>query len=53
MSVASSDTITEKIIGCCFKVHSELGPGFKEEIYRKALIIAFKKSDLKEIFETE
>ena len=31
------DALTEKIIGCCFKVHSSLGPGFNEKIYSKAL----------------
>lgn len=31
------DSLTEKIIGCCFKVHSSLGPGFIEKIYSKAL----------------
>jgi GxxExxY protein len=31
------DALTEKIIGCCFKVHSSLGPGFDEKIYSKAL----------------
>ncbi len=24
------DSITEGIIGCCFEVHRELGPGFRE-----------------------
>jgi GxxExxY protein len=32
-----NDVLTEKIIGCCFKVHSALGPGFIEKIYAKAL----------------
>jgi GxxExxY protein len=31
------DPLTEKIIGCCFKVHSALGPGFNEKIYCNAL----------------
>ncbi|HZX58090.1 MAG TPA: GxxExxY protein [Mucilaginibacter sp.] len=31
------DALTEKIIGCCFKVHSSLGPGFNEKVYSKAL----------------
>lgn len=31
------DLLTEKIIGCCFEVHKELGPGFIEKIYAKAL----------------
>lgn len=32
-----NDVLTEKIIGCCFKVHSELGSGFVERIYANAL----------------
>ncbi|MFA4889105.1 MAG: GxxExxY protein [Candidatus Omnitrophota bacterium] len=43
--------LTEKIIACCFKVHSELGPGFNEKIYHNALILSLKASDLK--YETE
>jgi len=45
------DPSTEKIIGCCFEVHSELGPGFNERIYQNALIIALKEAGL--TFETE
>jgi len=37
------DLITEKIIGCCFKVHRELGPGFSEKIYHNALTIILKE----------
>ena len=29
-----TDPLTEKIIGCCFKVHKALGPGFNEKIIR-------------------
>jgi len=46
-----NDSLTEKIIACCFKVHSELGPGFKEKIYQNALILALKKEELR--YETE
>lgn len=42
----SKDPLTEKIIACCFKVHNELGPGFAEKIYHKALMIAFEDADL-------
>ena len=45
------DPVTEKIIGCCFKVHSYLGPGFNEKIYHNALKFALKKAGLK--YETE
>lgn len=31
------DLLTEKIIGCCFAVHTGLGPGFNEKIYSRAL----------------
>jgi GxxExxY protein len=31
------DELTKEIIGCCFEVHSALGPGFNEKIYAKAL----------------
>ena len=42
----SKDPLTEKIIACCFRVHNELGPGFAEKIYHKALMIAFEDADL-------
>jgi len=31
------EQLTECIIGSCFKVHRELGPGFNEKIYHAAL----------------
>ncbi len=40
------DLLTERIIGCCFRVHSELGPGFNERIYHNALELALKKDEL-------
>lgn len=40
------DLLTAKIIGCCFKVHTGLGPGFPERVYHKALQIIFTKSFL-------
>lgn len=41
------DPLTEKIIASCFKVHSELGPGFGERVYHNALEFALKESRLK------
>lgn len=45
------DLLTEKIIGYCFKIHTELGPGFPEKIYHNALSVLLK--DEKVVFETE
>lgn len=45
------DLLTEKIIGYCFKIHNELGPGFPEKIYHNAFISLLK--DEKVNFETE
>jgi GxxExxY protein len=47
------DILTERIIGSCFKVHTELGPGFNEKIYHNALIIAFKEQGLEYEIEKE
>lgn len=40
------EALSEKLIGCAITVHRELGPGFIESIYEKALIIELKKSGL-------
>ena len=49
--IKDKDPLTEKIIGCAYKVHSELGPGFNEFIYHNALKIAFQENQLR--FQTE
>lgn len=45
--------ITEKIIGCAMKVHRELGSGFQEYIYQRALEIEMKKALIRFIREYE
>ncbi len=45
------DLFTEKIIGYCFKIHNQLGPGFPERIYHNAFLSLL--NDEKIQFETE
>jgi len=49
--VKNKDPLTERIIGCCFKVHRELGPGFNEKIYHNALKLSFDQEGLR--YQTE
>jgi GxxExxY protein len=39
--------ITERIISACFEVADELGSGFVESVYEKALAITLKQNGLK------
>lgn len=45
------DRRTEHIIRCIITVHRELGPGFLEGVYRKALLVELEDSGIP--FETE
>ena len=38
--------LTRKIIGIAMKIHREIGPGFQERIYHRAMIVALKKEGL-------
>lgn len=38
--------ITEEIIGCAFKLHRVLGPGFLEKVYENALSIELRRCGL-------
>jgi len=49
--MSEADSITERIIGCCFEVHKEIGPGFNEKIYHNALKLVFDQKGLK--YQTE
>jgi len=49
--IRNRDPLTERIIACTYKVHSELGPGFNEGIYHNALKIALEDQRLE--YETE
>ena len=51
MSDYEKDLLSEKIIGYCFKIHNELGPGFTEKIYHSAFVALLKEEKVS--FETE
>lgn len=38
--------LTHKIIGCAMRIHNELGSGFQEIIYQRALAIELRNSDI-------
>ena len=40
------DQLTKRIIGCCFDVHRQLGPGFSERICHNALKLQFEQQGL-------
>jgi GxxExxY protein len=41
------DELTERVIGCCFKVHKTLGSGFLEKVYENALMIELEQAGLR------
>ena len=47
------EEITDKIIGCCYKVYNVLGYGFLESVYEKALLIELNKAGLKALAQHE
>jgi len=36
--------LSDKIIGCAFKVYNELGSGFLEKVYENALLYELRKN---------
>lgn len=51
--IKERDPLTERIIACAYKVHSELGPGFIERIYHNALTEALNQEMLEYNTEKE
>jgi len=45
------EEITHKIIGCAYQVYNQLGFGFLESVYKKAMVIELSKNNLE--FEVE
>ena len=40
------DVLTHKVIGCAYKVHNVLGPGFLEKVYENALKLELNKQGI-------
>lgn len=40
------DELTEKVIGCAYRLHKELGDGFLEKVYENALRIELSEAGL-------
>lgn len=40
------DELTEKVIGCAIAVHTALGPGLLESVYRDCLLIELRANEL-------
>jgi GxxExxY protein len=40
------EAITEKIIGCAYRVYNKMGFGFLESVYEKCMLIELKKAGL-------
>ncbi len=51
VKTAPHEDLTYKIIGECYKVHNDLGPGHREAAYQKALVARFQQGGLS--FEDE
>src|SRR5574342_204143 len=47
------DELTYKIIGLAMAIHNELGPGFSEEIYHRAIIVGLTADDVPHATECE
>ena len=41
------EDITHKVIGCAYQVYNNLGFGFLESVYRKAMVIEIEASELR------
>ncbi|HEY0347546.1 MAG TPA: GxxExxY protein [Pyrinomonadaceae bacterium] len=42
-AIMTDDELTRTIIGCAYKVHNALGPGFLEKVYENAMRIELEK----------
>jgi GxxExxY protein len=44
--VGPAAELTQRIIGCAFRVHGVLGSGFMEKVYENAMVIELRKAGL-------
>jgi GxxExxY protein len=51
--VSIDDPLTHEIIGCAMAVHNELGNGFQEVIYQRALAIELEEAGIEFVREQE
>ena len=42
MSSEEINALTHKIIGCAMEVHNQMGNGFQEVVYQRALVVEFE-----------
>lgn len=43
--------LTEKIIGCAYRVYNTMGQGFLERVYEKCLFVEFEKAGIEAEFQ--
>ena len=43
MEIEHSDPVSAKIIQCIIRVHQTLGPGYREIVYKRSLLIELRK----------
>ena len=46
MPTVQYENVTEKIIGCAYRVYNRMGFGFLESVYEKCLLIELRKAGL-------
>jgi len=53
MNDVEINKLTHKIIGCAMEVHNQMGNGFQEVVYQRALSIEFELQNLSHVRELE
>ena len=53
MNKEDINKLTHKIIGCAMEVHNQMGNGFQEVVYQRALSIEFSLQGLSHVRELE